>query len=1052
MSERFTKIRSNYTMRTKHQESDAGTIMERDWVTTNGLNVLRFGAGRRVWYNSGNFVFTTSNIPSYHKRHKLSSETKDWSWNDCKDADGTVNDVKPNTYTNDVRTYAYYGSSAELIRSTIEEIILDFPGRIVKTNYTFTEPEGTNYYYELKNDFNIDLHHISVVLGQYDNEFRFFSESFDKYCIKTKKDGAVKYENVVSFNVTGDTVDCVQDYEGKIVLDITIETTGDTYKIYGYIIGGNVAYCVEYEDFKDYELFSIQPQDEYIDEYFRGLSGFKGLLLRQDTKPLYSNNFKTPVEFQFTWFYPEKKYIWPSDDYCIDVSSMAFEMYYSSLIDLGLKMDELWTDNIYRSMTHESIKNFDWTYSRKYQDGEEQDNIDGGERMIKILRIFGRVFDDVKCYIDGIKSTKKITYDNIENCPEALMSDEVELKGVDVISTIGSEYEINETITEDFLNTQKYVTKDISWLTKPFISTHRKWYQTKNCTDIYPDVCDNEIMRRFAISFKRIMQTKGTQQAIDMLMSFFGFCRNPIAPSDKDDYFLEEEAFYTKKMIPYFQCVDGSDDEEKIDDNAQNDGDITSLVEEPEEKEVDGGTVDEVTEEDEIDNWVEKSNADFSNIQSRTKGELINEINLNKDLELLYYPTEFSGIPVKTVLLGSNNEPFVVPYYTQNLIYDGNLMFQGKGGWGKFIKKYDDDETDDCFDYSETLSYLHVVGTIGDLLSINPKTLNQYDIYYVVNLNNYTEYDENPPVSEYKMTVSHYFVLMNQYESNKFYSWKNVPTKPSTTDGFIEKVDKIVFENFYGDDEYADWFYDIDSLIEKKTQNVEEEGAQGMADEEETTTSYTPTDEEKKSVYSYVFKHIEYLESIMSSNVGNNPHVGYGKYDDGDEFLKYMEKPFKYSLDKKLINNLNYEQLADVIGYDDIRENRITDKIQIMGYTKDEYDYLVRHNNENGDENDIKKLWYINTKVLTITNNIKQRVVVNETFSVNIDGVEYSFTVEDDKPKPFIETDLYERLTDEDKAKCEKPNYFFNKYFKQVILPYLMQVIPSTTILKIKGF
>ena len=149
MSERFTKFKSNYLMRSRHQRTDLGTIMERDWVTTNGLNVLRFGPGRKIWYNSGNFVFTTANIPTYHKKHKLATEIKTWTWDDCKSADGTVNDVTPNFYTTDLRDYAYYGSCVELIRATVEDIISDFPGNLMTTFiYPITDWRKTGHIVE----------------------------------------------------------------------------------------------------------------------------------------------------------------------------------------------------------------------------------------------------------------------------------------------------------------------------------------------------------------------------------------------------------------------------------------------------------------------------------------------------------------------------------------------------------------------------------------------------------------------------------------------------------------------------------------------------------------------------------------------------------------------------------------------------------------------------------------------------------------------------------------------------------------------------------------
>ena len=64
MGKRYTKFNSNYLMRSNHQDTKLGQIMERDWVTTTGMNVLRFVSVRRILYNSGSFLFTTSNIPT----------------------------------------------------------------------------------------------------------------------------------------------------------------------------------------------------------------------------------------------------------------------------------------------------------------------------------------------------------------------------------------------------------------------------------------------------------------------------------------------------------------------------------------------------------------------------------------------------------------------------------------------------------------------------------------------------------------------------------------------------------------------------------------------------------------------------------------------------------------------------------------------------------------------------------------------------------------------------------------------------------------------------
>ena len=198
MGKRFTKFNSNYLMRNQHQRTELGSILERDWVTTTGLNVLRFGSGRKIYYNSGNFVFTTSKVPNYNKKHKLSTETKEWKWGDCETGDETVNSITPSFNTTDLRDYAYYGSCVELVRATIEEIITDFPGRIVRSNDRLIsngEYVGDNIYV-MNNQFQIDLHHKITTLDKYENEMRYLAKSWSKYCV-VDKDNLSKtfYEN-----------------------------------------------------------------------------------------------------------------------------------------------------------------------------------------------------------------------------------------------------------------------------------------------------------------------------------------------------------------------------------------------------------------------------------------------------------------------------------------------------------------------------------------------------------------------------------------------------------------------------------------------------------------------------------------------------------------------------------------------------------------------------------------------------------------------------------------------------------------------------------------
>ena len=495
------------------------------------------------------------------------------------------------------------------------------------------------------------------------------------------------------------------------------------------------------------------------------------------------------------------------------------------------------------------------------------------------------------------------------------------------------------------------------------------------------------------------MQTKGTQQSIEMIFGLFGFGRGI-------DYEIEEEAFFTKQMIPSDECVNAPE------------RDWTKAEE--------GGV----------------SGDGWKQVNSRKKGDLAVEINANKDLDLLYYEDGLSGVPMREVLLGRENTPYLVPYYDSTQLYDGDLIFQGKGGWGKFIKRGDNEPLDDCFDYQETVSYLHVVGTVGELLSINPYTVDNNVIYYVANLEDYTTYDEKPPMKiEKDITMSHYFILINNFETHKLSSWKNIVVRTELdAEGKLQIVEdedeeKEAFQEiFTKEDGTQDWAYSPDDLPSDAT------------------------DEEKLGTYKYAFAKMSYLDSILSTNIANNPHVGYGNYDDGNTFIEYMKLPFKYLIDNKNIQNSILDTLAGCYKFDDITNNKINDKIQIMNsrQTKGLTDFvkytvkkdkLTEEHTLGDDGHNLEKRWFINSKVLTIEKINKIEPLPSYKVVLPImEGKEVKYP-----QGRVLDEEEWGKLSEEDKKKCVK-HYLFDEYFKTIIMPYVMQVIPSTTILKLKNF
>lgn len=859
---KYTKHNSNYVRVGKHQTlKDGSTIFERDWVTLGGR--WNFGRGKIPYYTNGNFIFTTSPTPNYQKKHKNGNLVGEWTYNDVKDATSVVNQINPDEKTEDIRSFVCYGSCLELVRSTIENIIKTFPGSITLTNEQLEVPTDNGFKplnekekeYIINNPFGIDLLSTEINLDEYENEMRYIGISYEKYEIN-----GVKIWDYVVEKLDVD-INCPKNDQYYIkkapIVTITItDENENNYELNGYKYGNDVLFCYKGD------ALEIKPNDEYIENYFSNLKGLEKCLLNRKSKPLYTNRFVTPLEYNLGYVYYKRTYTWPSNGYCIDVTSSSYVDFINKISSMAQLFDELCTDNIWRKMTHEAIKNYDWTYTRQFEEGEERDNIDGGERMHKVLNIIGRMFDDNKRYIDMIKQNNKVTYNGDRNIPNALISDKLELNGFEVYSTIPNFEPDDDEDSNDQNSDRKQANISETKITDDFITninkrndTEVKWFDTWNNNTYTAADADVDFMRRMLLSSKHILATKGTINSIEMIMAMFGYGEN--------DFSISEE-YRTVKPKEYDSSYDDSD-----------------------------------------------------NTDNSSFGDKIVDLNLKKNIDL-NYEDDTSGIPVSSFVKTEynngkiTNTTYVIPFYNQNKIYDGDITFQSNGGWLK-----DGEEGD----YTETLSYLHVVPTVGSLFDINPNSIADGDIYYVVSVSDYIDYSESTD----KVLYSNFFVVDNVYLTNNLQGWRSIDLEDES-----------------------------DDIAQKAI----------------------------------------YLNSIIPDNIGNNPHVGYGRYDMGEEFFNYMKQPFKYAIDRDTFDSMDKEQ-AIGIEFEIEKQPRVSKDEKIINFLKtDESHNLV--------EDETKK-YYLNSKVIYFTNNM------------------------DD-------------------------NEYFKVYFRNVILKYVMQVIPSTAIIVLENF
>ena len=933
MPGRYSRFYSNYILKKKHQNVLNGTIWERDWVTIGAKHQIE--KGKRPFFGDSGFLYTINNIPTTRKKHDYGKWVASWMYDDVETSTETVNSVEVNQVSSDIRDFVYYGSAVELIKSSIFNIISNYPAPL----YTLTTntgeskiklPDGTTAIgYRVFNPFNIDLVHTDTGKLKDVNPYRFLGISYENFVMTLNGytiNGKVftnKLFEPTSYTVEYEDVylnnrDCPENYQFKHIITVTLEENEQVIvKFYGYQIYDEVVFTAAYlsmegeynfvddgTDENKWFNITIRPKDEVVDKFKDTLEPFEKLLLREDTIPFYKNTFLTPYETDTGMHYVYIDYIWPTIEveqigYVLDVSSPIYYQFIDNMYKLCTSLDELWTDNLWRNMTHESIKNYDWTYKRSFQEGEEEENVIGGLRMEHVIRVYGRFFDDLKRYVDGIKLSNRVTYDGQNNRPDAELSDKLDYMGWDIFSTIPTTRQIDED-ANDVINLNEVV------LDKEYIDNKGlNWFENINCEVITPTLEDNQFMRMLSLSSKYILKSKGTIKSIEMVLALFGL----------GEVFDVTEYYHT--IIP--------------------------------------------------------------RLYDENEAKMIND--LNHRVSANYDEDEFfTGLPISVTEL--YNGKYIIPFYNNKKYYEGEFTFQSNGGWGA-----DSEDYTKVNGYMETLSYLKVVGNIDELLSLNPYDVKLDDIYYVIDLSGVVQYDEHADLSVF----SNFFVCKDDVFVERYSSWKN-----------------IVY------------------------------------------------DEESPEFSPELYNKAMYLDSIISTDVGNNPHVGYGNYDLGNEYLKYMETPFTYALDHYSMSDSVRDDMES-IDFPRIKDTMVTDRrdkcIDFISNSEERDRFFaetLRLRDEKVKELMEKALCVDFEEIAMLEKEIADLNAILGTPRYYLNS------------KLFVLTnkvgELKERVEIDGKT-GEEISYFYHeipinykKYFFDTILPYLMQVIPSTAILILKDF
>ena len=464
------------------------------------------GEGGLPLFTLGNFTVTTNNDPSSSINYNTGSYGQFYDLTTLNvneeevalllEPDGTT---RLRLDERDLCNQAYFGSLTEFIRVTLEEIITDWPASIYMnpvvpldggaqttaytvTNYLYDVVTNTatfNVPYEaVMNQYGLNILQNGTIIDTYNegNSLRNLTVNYSNYVVSIIDDPTALY---------GDTTFSVLDFSG-----LTASDTGSLYvKVYGdpFPTTGNTA--------DQFPRYHIRPNNLEVEKFFYDLKPFESHLLETLNKPKYTAEFKFAVDSDDgIMLFQTKTLTWPvTDGYNLDFNTPEYVEYVNALIEMAENSDLTKTDLMVRFLSSDSISEFD-TVPRC--DGTEEET--AAQKMTKTLKIYGREYDDIKRYIDGIALANTVTYDKRNNTPDIVLKNLARTLGWDLVSSV---------LGNDMLSN--------------YLSVPRTSYTGQN-RGLTPIESEYEMWRRIILNSPWIWKSKGTRKAIEFLVKFIG--------------------------------------------------------------------------------------------------------------------------------------------------------------------------------------------------------------------------------------------------------------------------------------------------------------------------------------------------------------------------------------------------------------------------------------------------------------------------------------------------------------------------------------------------
>jgi len=376
----------------------------------------------------------------------------------------------------DLNTFVNFGSAYEFLRVSIENIITKYPASLYVNsqlsggrNNTFVDFD----YDEVLNQSTFKIPSIYVddkfgLVFNYgntslpdDNELKNLNVSYEKFVVWSKYlpddnthvilgfTGDSNSRNYVMVRCLGNPFPFIDtDKSGKFDIHLKPNTR-------------------QFEDFRiqleDFEMNMVSQRN--------GVEGFEFTLKEPFLLDDGSINY---IDKIITWT--------TTDGYNVDFDNARYRTLLEILLTIGNKYDSIKTDLIARFLTPTSLKTYDLTEEGK---------------VTKMLRIYGKEFDQLKQFIDSLVNINKVTYNKKNNLPDQIVKNLARTFGWDYFQLVNEEELMDKILATD--------EGERNLVTEPT-----------------PAEVDIELWRRILLNTSHFWKSKGTREAIKSMFLLIG--------------------------------------------------------------------------------------------------------------------------------------------------------------------------------------------------------------------------------------------------------------------------------------------------------------------------------------------------------------------------------------------------------------------------------------------------------------------------------------------------------------------------------------------------